>query len=205
MRYRYLLWQMDGALFNTMGAIRHALGAALADCGAAIEPDELDEFLASVDSALIGAAAARFRVPQEALQGGWQARYRALLLRDQPPFPDAVAICRRMVEAGGRNYVFSFRHTRDVERSLAAYGLTDLFTGWLADDGGGVGQPALSLLVAACNLPPGTAAVISSRRRDTGLARTLGLAACLIGDPVEAGNMPAFATHTALETFLFEV
>ncbi|NPV65834.1 MAG: hypothetical protein HPY64_01670 [Anaerolineae bacterium] len=203
MRYPYLLWQLDGALFNTTGAIRRALGAALADCGATITGGELDDLLATVDSALISAAAARFGVPRQALQGGWEARYRAILLRDQPPFPGAVDLCRRAVEAGGRNYAFSFRHTRDMERSLAAYGLTDLFTGWLADDSGGADQPALALLVAACSLPPGTALVISGRRRDAELARALGLAACLVRTPEAAGDFSVFPTHTALETFLF--
>lgn len=203
MRYRYLLWQLDGALFNTTGAIRQALGAALADCGVTVTTGDLDDLLARVDSALISAAAVRFGIPQEALQGGWDAHYRAILLRDQPPFPGAVELCRRAVEAGGRNYAFSFRHTRDVERSLAAYGLTDLFTGWLADDGGGANQPALALLAAACGLPPGAALVISGRRRDAELARTLGLAACLVRTPAAAGDFPVFPTHTALETYLF--
>jgi len=205
MRYRYLLWQMDGALFNSEGAIRRALGEALADCGATVTAGDLDEVLAGVDSGLIGAVAARYGVAREALQGGWEARYRAILLRDQPPFPGAVSICRRMVDAGGRNYIFSFRHTRHVERSLAAYGLTDLFTGWLADDGEQGGQPALRLLAEACSLPPGAALVISSRRHDADLARALGLAACLVGTAAgPSGDAPAFATHAALETFLFE-
>lgn len=204
MRYRYLLWHFDGALFKTGAALRQATLAALAGAGTVPSADTQAALLRDIDGAVAGRVAEHYGLPRKAFESEWAEHYRAILLRDQSPFPGAVALCRRLAESGGHNYLYSARPSGDVARFLAAFGMTELFTGWLTADT--TDEPsALSFapLLAACRLPRAGTLVISNRVRDVALGQQAGVATCYVGldSCPEATLTPR--DYTALEKILF--
>jgi beta-phosphoglucomutase-like phosphatase (HAD superfamily) len=179
MLFRYLVWHMDGALFDTRPAMGRALRNALSDLGVSAPVDEIAVLLAQ-SARSCATAAAFYGLDQITLQRRYAHHYSKILLREQPPLPDAVTLCQRTAEVGGHNYVYTDRDHIALERFLAAYGMLELFSGWLTA-GDSAGSPDPVTLVAACDLPPQEVLVISNRERDIWHAHEAGLATCLFG------------------------
>ncbi|MBN2472539.1 MAG: HAD hydrolase-like protein [Anaerolineae bacterium] len=194
MRYRYLIWHFDGALFDTAEALSRATASALAHFGITPAPETLAALLAESGGAAGAHAARHYALPLADFQAEWEARYRAILLRDQPPQPGAVALCRCVAESGGRNYLYAARSHGDVDRFLAAFGMTPLFTGWLTLDGAGTppAVPDYRLLLSGCGLQEAAALLITDRRADVQRAQAAGLASCFFGAAAPAGAVTAY-------------
>lgn len=204
MRYRYLIWHFDGALFDTTAALLQATTHALAAHERALPPEALAALLVEAGGAVGARAARRCGLPAAAFQAVWASAYRAILLRDQPPQPGAVALCRRVAEAGGHNYLYAARSHRAVDRFLAAFGLTPLFTGWLtADDAAPTAGtiPDFRLLLSGCGLPARATLLITNRPADVQAAGRAGLAACFFGpSPPPAATCAVTAYETLAGT-----
>ncbi len=205
MRYRYLIWHFDGALFDTTAALTQATASALAAHNITPPPEMLAALLMEAGGAIGAQVARHYALPAAAFQAEWQAAYRAILLRDQPPQPGAVALCRRVAEAGGRNYLYAARQHGDVDRFLAAFGLTPLFTGWLTAHAAEPTAPLpdLGLLLAGCGLPAHAALLITDRPADIRRAQAAGLANCFFGPNPPAGAPLAVTDYDLLAGRVF--
>jgi phosphoglycolate phosphatase-like HAD superfamily hydrolase len=117
-----------------------------------------------------------------------------VLLRDQPPFPGAVDLCLQYAEAGGTNFLYTGRSQAEVERFLAAFGLTNLFAGWITGGDGYPNQAGIDALVEALPVIPAQTMLISNRGQDIRAARMLGMPVALF----DADITPAAAFYTQL-------
>ncbi len=179
MTYRYLVWHMDGTMFDTLPARSRALCDALHDLGAAAAADNVAALLAQAPHACARIAASH-GVAEAPLRDRFERHYRQILLREQMPFAGVVDLCQAAVEGGGHNYVYTERQQADLERFLAAFGMLDLFSGLLTAAESTV-NPDPVTLVTAYDLPPQEVLVITNRDHDIWLAHRAGLQTCLFG------------------------
>jgi phosphoglycolate phosphatase-like HAD superfamily hydrolase len=181
---RYLIWDVDGTLFDTYPAFERAMADALAALGARPEPGEIAPLLRDSLSEAARQLALRHHLDPEALQTGFGQRYHRLLLRSQPPFPGAVELCAGIVDRGGANYIVTHRGRASLDRLLAAFGMADLFADAICADEGYPRKPdpaAFLALIERHGLSPAQGLAVGDRPIDVLAGQAAGLRACLFG------------------------
>jgi HAD superfamily hydrolase (TIGR01509 family) len=210
MTYRCLVWDMDGTLFNTYPAMARTLAATLADFEVTVGADHVQALLRRSFGYCLDVLAVQYDLDPDAVLAQFTPRYRQILLKDQPPFPGAVEVCRAVAEGGGVNLIFTHRSRRSLERFLAAYGMTDLFAATLTTDDGYPPKPDPAGLLAvgdACGVPRAQTLTIGDRPQDIIAGQRAGMATCFFspGQAAPDGCQPDYrvADYTALRAILF--
>jgi len=181
---RYLIWDVDGTLFDTYPAFERAMAEALAALGAQPEPGEIAPLLHDSLTTAAHRLALHHGLDPEAVQTGFGQRYRRLLLRDQPPFPGAVELCAGMVDRGGANYIVTHRGRASLDRLLAAFGMAELFADAICADEGYPCKPdpaAFLALIERHHLSPAEGLAVGDRPIDIQAGQAAGLRTCLFG------------------------
>ncbi len=199
MRFSALIWDMDGTLFDTYPAIRAGVVAAFAEHGVTVDALRVASLLAITFNDCVDILAAEHGLEPAAIQATY-ARLRPEGVPPAlcPPFPGVVEICRRMVEAGGKNLIFTHRDRDSLDRFLAHYEMSALFADTLTAEEGGTRKPdpaGFLALLARNNVPPERALAIGDRDLDIEAGQRAGMRTCYFAPPdFPGGPLPPAIT-----------
>lgn len=206
MPLRYLLWDMDGTLFDTYPAMTRALVRAFADLGVTVPAELVASLISRTFEHCLDTLCPRHGLDQEAVLARYRQHYRETGVEEQPPFPGVMRVCRRVVQAGGANYIFTHRGRDSLDRFLNFYGVADLFADTLTVDDGYPRKPdpgGFLALIEKHHLPKSAVLVIGDRELDILAGQAAGVKTCLFGEP-EPGLAPDYVigSYEELEAIL---
>ncbi len=210
MRFRYLLWDMDGTLFDTYPGINRAVVDAFAEFGAAVDRAVVAELLTETVGYCIEVLAARYGVDEPAVFDAYLRRAQAMPEVTHPPFPGALRICRRLIAAGGANYIFTHRNRVSLDRFLAVHGMADLFADTLTLDQGYPRKPdpgGFLAIIARNKLPKAEVLAVGDRDLDIQAGIGAGIRTCLYRTVPSPDARPDYVIqdYAELEELLFGV
>lgn len=190
MRYRYFLWDFDGTLFDTYPAIVRAFQHALGEFGREAGGEEI--YLKMMDTI---PQAVRHYTERFELGPAFGQRFKRLQRPYETamaaPFPGARAFCQRVVEAGGKNYLYTHRNAEAI-LYLKRYGLDLYFEDYVTSEDGFPPKPApdaVAFLLNRHQLDPGQSVMIGDRRIDILAGKNAGIGGGYF-DPLERGGVP---------------
>lgn len=183
--YQEIVWDFDGTLFDTYPVIARVLYAALAGRG-------IHESVGSIQTNLQVSYAHAFALYREKYgidEVFWaqnRAHSRHIEFEQCAPFDGVPALCRAIVAAGKRNYLYTHRG-RSAIAMLKAHGLSPYFTDCITSEDGFEKKPspqALTHLIRHHRLEPEHVLMIGDRELDVLAAKNAGAHGCLMtGQP----------------------
>jgi phosphoglycolate phosphatase-like HAD superfamily hydrolase len=197
-RFRNIIWDVDGTLFDTYPSMAAAMQAALADFGVAMERDPLEALArVSVDHCITAVSEAH-DLDLAVLLEAFIRHYAQTRPEDQPPFPGVRAVCAAVCAAGGKNAIVTHRRRETTDALLDVHDMTSLFSGSIAGDDGYPRKPDPAAFVAAlelCDLSPADTMTVGDRDIDILGGQAAGLFACLFGTPEDGLAPDRVITH----------
>lgn len=211
MRFRYLLWDMDGTLFDTYPATNVAVVEAFAAAGVDVDPEEVALLLTDALVVCMEMLSARHGLDPQTMMARVQAIVSEVPLDERPPFTGVRQVCERMIAAGGQNLIFTHRDRASLDDFLAHFEMHDLFLDTVAidQDGGYPRKPdptGFLTVITRHYLPLKEVLVIGDRTLDIEAGIRAGVATCLFGAQPADGIKPDYViqTYAELEPILFE-
>ena len=135
---RHFIWDFDGTLFDTYPVTIRSMRKALGEYGRDCDPTECMAIMLDSIGTALDRYSQRFGIPREELTASFD-RYCTASLDDLEarPMEGAREVLEAILEKGGKNYIFSHRHTGEIRLFLDKYALTDLFEEMLGPDSEG--------------------------------------------------------------------
>ena len=198
MRFRYLIWDFDGTLFDTYPVLNRSIRRALAEFGVESDEERIAAMLSDTLSDTIDALAREHDLDVETFVERIRHHQAEASLAERPPFPGAIRVCRRFLKAGGTNYIHTHRDTESLMAYLDFQGVVNLFADCVTRDDGYPRKPdpaGFAALVEKHNLPKAEVLAVGDRDLDVLGAHAAGLAACLFGTEPGPGVEPEYVIH----------
>jgi phosphoglycolate phosphatase-like HAD superfamily hydrolase len=186
---RYLIWDVDGTLFDTYPAITDAFGLALRDLGATASPDWIATLARQSLGHCTTVLAQECDLDPDELGGRFQVHYAAIPPAAQPPFPGVADVCAYVCSIGGANFLFTHRGQHSLLVLLAAHGMTGYFTDWVTADDGYPKKPdpaGFEALIQRHALRREEVLAIGDRDIDVLAGKAAGVRTCLFGGAATA-------------------
>jgi phosphoglycolate phosphatase-like HAD superfamily hydrolase len=199
---QYLIWDVDGTLFDTYPAIARAFQAALCDLGATAAYDEIMRLAQISLDHCLNTLSSTCTLSSDDLEARFDQHYRAVTPEDQPPFAGVKDVCEFIRARDGLNLIVTHRGRPGLDRLLAAHRLTAYFAGATSNDDGYPRKPdpaAFIALIEKHQLPRETTLGVGDRDIDVLAAQAAGIRAALFGTN-HGGATPdfTFADYAAL-------
>ena len=106
---RYLIWDVDGTLFDTYPAFARAFQAALAEFGASASFTRIERLAKISLSHCISTLAEEFEINPAALGHNFGEHYAKVSPQEQPPFPGVIDLCEYIRFISGTNFIVTHR------------------------------------------------------------------------------------------------
>lgn len=204
MRYRHVIWDFDGTLFDTYPAMGEAFRLALLEFG-------FDEPRAAVIAWMKTSMGQAHRHYQQrfGLDEDFFARYAAHRERTErdmaAPYPGIEALCRKICEAGGDNFLYTHRGATSGEH-IKRFGLAGCFKELVTSQNGFERKPspeAVLHLLQKHRLSPDETIMIGDRNLDILAAKNAGIHTCFFSETGEKDadaeyNIDGFARLSAV-------
>ena len=181
MRYPHVIWDFDGTLVDTYPAMAEAARRTLLLCGI---HEPADEIMAQMKISITHAL--QYYGTKYPLSKGFVAEYEATrkeLEREwSRPFPGVAVLCKRIVAAGGSNYICTHRG-ESLWPMMECCGLSGYFADATisADKFPRKPDPAAVLhLLAKHAIAPERAIMVGDREIDILAGKNAGIAACFV-------------------------
>lgn len=204
--YRVCIWDFDGTLFDSYPIMNRAMAQALEKLGHPRPAEEIRRLMKqSVSTAL------HFYYDTCHLEKELEPLFRQeekALSQDLPPYEGTLPLCRRVVESGGMNLLYTHRDAFAWEM-LRRHGFAPFFKGGVTAEDGFPSKPApdaLQFLMKEFSFSPQEALMIGDRDIDLLAGRNAGIEGYLF-DPFQ--DYKAFETPfrgntiQEIENFLF--
>lgn len=185
---RYLIWDVDGTLFDTYPAINRAFGRALAALGASAPAGWVERLTKTSMEECLSTLSATFELDQEGLLAEFRAQHRAMPRKEQRPFPGVAAVCERVLADDGANVAVTHRGRESTLALLAAHDMERYFVDVIAGDEGYPRKPdpaAFETLIARHGFRRAETLAIGDRALDVLAGQAAGVRTCLFGPPLE--------------------
>jgi phosphoglycolate phosphatase-like HAD superfamily hydrolase len=179
-----ILWQVDGALFNTRPAITYAISNALNEMGYAIALNVIDGLSRQSLEHCLGTLSQRFRLNPGLLAVKFTKSYQDISPANQPPFPGAREVCKFIHQNDGLNFAIANHSIETTTRLLDAHDFSPLIDDIIGTNQGYPRKPDPSMLLATLekhNLNPGETLLIGNRDIDIQAGQAAGVRTCLFG------------------------
>lgn len=202
MRFKYLIWDFDGTLFDTYPVLNRSIRRALAEFGIEGDARQIAAMLSDTLSDTVDALVLEHGLDPEALVARVRHHQAEASLGERPPFPGVIRACRRFIEAGGTNYIHTHRDTESLMDYLNYQGVADLFADCVTRDAGYPRKPdpaGFTALVEKHALPKAAVLAVGDRDLDVLGAHAAGLAACLFRAEPGPGVAPEYVIHDFAE------
>ena len=182
MRYRNIIWDFDGTLFDTYPGMCRSLRQAMESIGIRVTEEELlPRFLVSMRVA-IEYCAEQGNVDEEFAFQTYRTWVKEHPLPEAQPYPGAEAILKQFQAAGGRNFVFTPRGPT-VHTYVAQEGWTPYFTEVVPFGPDFERKPSPSgnlYLMERHGLKREETLAVGDRELDVLAAKAAGITACLV-------------------------
>lgn len=192
---RFLIWDVDGTIFDTYPAFARAFDAAIAELGATAPVDWITDLCKRSVSHCATTLAEQFNLDAGDVLRGYVNHYTKIPPQEQPPFPGVVEICARVHAMGGQNFIVTHRRRQSLTQLLAVHLMTDYFADCLTADDGFPRKPdpaSMNEMIARHHLPREEVLAIGDRDIDVLAGRAAGVRTCLFG----AAASEAAADHS---------
>jgi phosphoglycolate phosphatase-like HAD superfamily hydrolase len=186
MRFRYLLWDFDGTLFDTYPPLIRSIEQALADFGITEPHEEIVRLLNITLADCATTLVERHHLDAAQFDARVDAHHANTTLQDRPPFPGVIRVCERLAAAGGANYIFTHRPRPSLYEFLEAFGVSDLFADCLSTADGYARKPDPAGFVALIErhaLPREHVLAVGDRDLDILAGQGAGVRTCLFKTP----------------------
>lgn len=184
MKIRNILWQVNGALFDTYPALTYSFSKALNELGFSVALNVIDGLVRQSLDACVDTLSGRFKLSPDLLRQNFVESYRKISPASQVPFPGVHDICQYIHHNGGLNLAFTDTNLESVSGLLEAHHFSGLIDDILFLKKADAEQTYPSLLCAALerhSLHPTEALLISARSLDLQAGRLARVHTCLFG------------------------
>ena len=199
MKYRHLIWDFDGTLFNTYPRICRAYMKALADAGIVEEEDVLLRSIKKTLEYTNEWVGAKYGLTQEQLWEGYHRHSEEEGYDTMLPYPGMTDFLRDAHDAGCAHYVYTHRGESTI-KALEHFGLTSLFTDCITNLYGFAHKPcpdALNFLIARHGLDKKDCVMIGDREIDVMAGVNAGIASIAMDpDGLCPPGLPAPYVHS---------
>ena len=108
MRYKHIIWDFDGTLFNTYPSMARAFTESMVAAGYPAEYQAVYDSMKIAISETVRQFQGKYGFGQEVLDG-YRARRIGIELAHAHPFDGAVEVLQRVIAAGGDNFICTHR------------------------------------------------------------------------------------------------
>ncbi len=181
---QHLIWDVDGALFDTYPAIAQSFQAALYDLGATAPFDEIMRLAQISLDHCLNTLSATYALAVDKLEEHFDQHYRTVTPEDQLPFAGVPEVCEHIRARGGLNLIVTHRGRAGLDRLLAAHRLTGYFADITSNDDAFPRKPdpaAFVTLIERHQLPRAAMLGVGDRDIDILAAQAAGIRAALFG------------------------
>lgn len=195
MRFKYLLWDFDGTLFDTYPPLIRSMEQALADFGIVEPREEIERLLNITLADCFNTLVARHGLDAAQFDARLDVYHANVTIQDRPPFPGAIRVCERLVAAGGTNYIFTHRPRPSLYEFLEAFGVAGLFADCLSTADGYPRKPDPAGFIALIErhaLPREDVLAVGDRDLDILAGQGAGVRTCLFSTPPSPGVTPDY-------------
>jgi phosphoglycolate phosphatase-like HAD superfamily hydrolase len=192
---RYLIWDVDGTLFDTYPAFTKAFQAALAEFGASASLTRIERLTKISLSHCISTLAEEFGINSEVLGHKFGEHYAKVSPQEQPPFPDVITLCEYICFINGINVIVTHRGRESTHRLLTAHKMAPYFTEILAGDDHYPRKPdptAFETVIKKHNFSLAETLAIGDRDLDILAGQAAGVRTCFFGPELDDEVKPDF-------------
>lgn len=178
--FSYFIWDFDGTLFDTYPVMAKSLESALREYGYS---DPYNELIARLKVSSVATMA--HYCEKYALGDDFRETYRKYSTMNEGEikvFDGAIEVCKRIVDTGGKNFIYTHRGL-STEKYMAAAGLDRYFTEYITSDNGFKRKPdpeGVIYLIEKYNLPKELTVMVGDRDVDIGAAKNAGITGCFL-------------------------
>ncbi|MGM9973972.1 MAG: HAD-IA family hydrolase [Clostridiaceae bacterium] len=181
MKYKAVIWDFDGTLFNTYPVMVKAFKEALLMRGY-VETEEqiLKHMKVSVREA-INHYTSLYKLDGD-FRGDYEKREEEGKLSEAVPFPFAKEICEGIIISGGQNFIVTHRTRGSARKYLEEYNMMSLFTEIVGKENGYKRKPdpeAYYYILNKYSLKPEEVLIVGDREFEAKAAESAGIHCCL--------------------------
>lgn len=182
---KYLIWDLDGTLFDTYPAFTEAFLEALSDFQYAADPDWVLSLTKINFSHCASVLASHFHLTQEEVEDAFWKHYLAMPLKTQFLMPGAKDLCEYIVRLGGMNVIVTHRDRASTNAILKTHGVEALFTDFIAGDDGFPLKPdpsGVEAIITRNDMDKEQSLLVGDREMDIEAGLASGVRPCLLGE-----------------------
>jgi len=207
MKFRYVIWDFDGTLFDTYPAMIQAFERGLADFGVSVPRARIAALMANTLAICLETLCREYSLEPEALDERVSYYHQQTTMDQEPPFPGAMQVCERLVAAGGQNFLFTHRSRDSMLRFMDHYHMAPLFADCLSVEDGYPRKPdpaGFIALIEKHHLLREQGLAVGDRTLDILAGQGAGVRTCLFNAVPDAEVQPDYVIQTfaELETIL---
>jgi HAD superfamily hydrolase (TIGR01509 family) len=185
--YKYLVWDVDGTLFDSYPCLSDSLWRACHDFNILLTREQAMKMAKNSLEKTINQLADEYDINREDMVERFRWYFHHIPAERQPPFPGVIAVCRWRRDSGGQNFIYTHRHRQTLGELLVFYQMTDLFSDMVTGDDGYASKPdpaGLLTLMAEHDLPASDVLMIGDREMDVLVGKAAGVHTCLFGENI---------------------
>ena len=191
MRYKHIIWDFDGTLFDTYPSMARAFTESMEAAGYPADYQGIYDSMKIAISETVRRFQSAYGFGQEVIEGYRQRRI-AIELAQAHPFDGAVEVLRRVCAAGGDHFICTHRGD-SIHELLRRHGLEGYFRDITTSAHGFKRKPdpeAVQYLLDTYGMDPAETLMIGDRPLDVQSGQNAGTAGCFF-DPGGVTYPPA--------------
>lgn len=189
MKFRNIIWDVDGTLFDTYPGITLAIKAALNDLGKDAPLEWISQLAKQSLNHCADVLTDKFQLESDAFEQALEKHFNLITIEESPPFAGVIELCQYICSIGGKNVIITHRGRKGTMDLLEGYDLEDYFSGVITSDDGFPRKPDPAAFTAALErfqLPLDETLTIGDREIDIQAGQAAGLFSCFFGAGAEA-------------------
>lgn len=194
---QYLVWDVDGTIFDTNPSFFRAISQALAELGIDPDPAWLEELVYLSLETSFNQLGERYSLDPMQLLESYRKYYLQIPLEQQPLFPGVLEVCTYIQRSGGQNFIFTHRRRMTLQYLLDHYDLASYFSHAVTRDDGYADKPdptGLLVILQRYQLNPHQVLMIGDRDMDIQAGKAAGVYTCLFGSNALSSPADIFIT-----------
>ena len=180
---KYLIWDLDGTLFDTYPAFTESFLMILRDHGYSTDADWVLSLTKVGFSHCASLLASQYGLIQEEVEKSFWQNYEDVPHEDQYLMQGAKELCEYMISEGGMNVIVTHRDRASMIGLLETHKVEALFTDCIAGDEGFPLKPdpsAVEAIIERNDIVKELAVLVGDRDMDAGAGLAAGVRTCLL-------------------------